>query len=61
MGDYGYTHTAPTWDHTIVVPAVLQAAGRVAADGAILDIGCGNGAMLAEIRRHGAWKLDGGT
>jgi 2-polyprenyl-3-methyl-5-hydroxy-6-metoxy-1,4-benzoquinol methylase len=57
--DYFYADTAPTWDHSIILPAVIQAAQAVPADGSILDIGCGNGALLAEIRRLGSWSLRG--
>jgi 2-polyprenyl-3-methyl-5-hydroxy-6-metoxy-1,4-benzoquinol methylase len=57
--DYGYTHERPTWDHSIVLPCVLRAVQSIPATGAILDIGCGNGAMLAHIQRHGSWSLSG--
>jgi methionine biosynthesis protein MetW len=57
--DYGYTNTPATWDHTIVLPSVLQTVRSIPPDGAVLDIGCGNGAMLAEIQKHGAWTLCG--
>lgn len=57
--EYAYTHVNPTWDHSIVVPSVLDAARAVPEGGAILDLGCGNGAMMAEIRRNGKWRLQG--
>src|SRR5262245_58608310 len=59
MFDYGYSHTKPTWDHTIVLPSVLEVLRSISPDGAVLDIGCGNGAMLAEIQKHGWWTLCG--
>jgi SAM-dependent methyltransferase len=57
--DYAYSGTEPTWNHSIVLPPILTALKDVPAGGMILDIGCGNGAMLAEIRRHGDWSLFG--
>src|SRR5579871_3903024 len=57
--DYTYTHIQPTWDHSIVLPPIMQAIRSMPADGSILDLGCGNGAMLAEIKKHGSWKLRG--
>jgi 2-polyprenyl-3-methyl-5-hydroxy-6-metoxy-1,4-benzoquinol methylase len=57
--EYNYSHTSPTWDHAIVLPPIIRAAQSIPSNGSILDIGCGNGAMLAEIRRLGAWRLCG--
>lgn len=57
--DYAYTHALPTWDHSIILPPIIRAVRSIPPDGAVLDIGCGNGAMLAEIRRLGSWKLCG--
>jgi 2-polyprenyl-3-methyl-5-hydroxy-6-metoxy-1,4-benzoquinol methylase len=57
--DYAYTHIQPTWDHSIVLPPIMQAIQSMPKDGSVLDLGCGNGAMLAEIRKHGSWKLRG--
>ena len=57
--DYSYFHTGPTWDHGIILPPIIQAAQSIPFNGSVLDIGCGNGAMLAEIRQHGSWRLCG--
>ena len=57
--DYSYTHIQPTWDHSIVLPPIMQAIQSMPKDGSVLDLGCGNGAMLAEIRKHGSWNLRG--
>ena len=57
--DYGYSHTLPTWDHRIVIAPILRALETTPTDGAILDMGCGNGAMLAEIQRLGPWTIRG--
>jgi 2-polyprenyl-3-methyl-5-hydroxy-6-metoxy-1,4-benzoquinol methylase len=56
---YDYFHTAPTWDHGIVLPPILKAVGSIPPNGSVLDIGCGNGALLAELRRRGSWRLCG--
>jgi 2-polyprenyl-3-methyl-5-hydroxy-6-metoxy-1,4-benzoquinol methylase len=57
---YNYSHTRPTWDHRIVLPPIIQAARSIPPHGSILDIGCGNGAILAEIRQLGSsWRLCG--
>jgi|ERR1035441_5736038 2-polyprenyl-3-methyl-5-hydroxy-6-metoxy-1,4-benzoquinol methylase len=57
--EYSYSSTAPTWDHGIVLPPIVQAVQSIPSNGSILDIGCGNGAMLAEIRQLGSWSLYG--
>lgn len=57
--DYTYSHIRPTWDHSIVLPPIIQAARSIPSGGSVLDIGCGNGAMLAEIRKLGTWRLCG--
>ncbi|MGC9950218.1 MAG: hypothetical protein ABSF64_27960 [Bryobacteraceae bacterium] len=46
--DYSYTDALPGWDHSIVLPPIVQALRSIPSDGAVLDMGCGNGAMLAE-------------
>ncbi len=51
--EFGYSHVQPAWNHSIVFPPILEALKSVPSDGAILDIGCGNGAMLAEIQKRG--------
>ena len=57
--DYSYLHTDPPWDHSMLFPPILEALKSIPPNGAVLDIGCGNGAMLAEIRKHGHWRLYG--
>ena len=57
--DYGYSHTHSTWDHSIVLPPIIRAAQSTPSKGSILDIGCGGGAMLAEIQKLGPWRLCG--
>lgn len=57
--NYNYSRTGPTWDHSIVLPPVIQAARSIPSKGSILDIGCGNGAMLAEVRKLGSFRLCG--
>ncbi|MGC9951214.1 MAG: class I SAM-dependent methyltransferase [Bryobacteraceae bacterium] len=57
--DYSYTDALPGWDHSIILPPIVKALRSVRPNGAVLDIGCGNGAMLAEIRKLGSWKLCG--
>jgi len=57
--DYGYAHAHPTWDHSIILPPIVQALQSLPSNGAVLDIGCGNGALLAEIRKLGTWNLCG--
>ena len=56
---YRYSGTRPTWDHSIVLPLVCNALTSVPSDGTILDLGCGNGSMLEEIRTRGSWRLHG--
>ncbi len=57
--EYSYSHTSPTWDHRIVLRPIIQAAQSIPSNGSVLDIGCGNGAMLVEIRQLGSWRLCG--
>jgi 2-polyprenyl-3-methyl-5-hydroxy-6-metoxy-1,4-benzoquinol methylase len=57
--DYGYCDVHPTWDHSIVLPPIIRAAQSTPSKGSVLDIGCGNGAMLAEIRKLGPRVLCG--
>jgi SAM-dependent methyltransferase len=57
--DYAYTRVLPTWDHSIILPPIVEATRSIPHDGAVLDIGCGNGALLAEIRKQGSWRLCG--
>jgi 2-polyprenyl-3-methyl-5-hydroxy-6-metoxy-1,4-benzoquinol methylase len=57
--NYTYSHTGLTWDHSIVLPPILQATRSIPHNGSILDIGCGNGAMLAEIRKVSSSRLCG--
>jgi 2-polyprenyl-3-methyl-5-hydroxy-6-metoxy-1,4-benzoquinol methylase len=57
--DYAYTDIQPTWDHSIVLPRIFEELKSVPPQGTILDVGCGNGALLAEIRKRGSWRLLG--
>ena len=57
--DYSNTDVVPGWDHSIILPPIVKALRSIPPDGAVLDIGCGSGAMLAEIRKRGSWKLCG--
>ncbi len=57
--DYEYTHIGPGWDFSYVEPPIWDALEAIPKDGEILDIGCGNGAMLAEIEKRGSWRLFG--
>lgn len=57
--EYDYSDTRPTWDHSIILPPIIQAVKSIPPNGSVLDIGCGNGAMLAEIGKLGSWKLYG--
>jgi SAM-dependent methyltransferase len=57
--DYAYSHTRPTWDHSIILPFIREAVRSIPSEGSVLDIGCGNGAILGEIRQLGSWKLCG--
>ena len=44
-----YSGTAPSWDHSLVLPAVKEFLSSFASPVKLLDIGCGNGAMLAAL------------
>jgi 2-polyprenyl-3-methyl-5-hydroxy-6-metoxy-1,4-benzoquinol methylase len=57
--DYTYSHSRPTWNHSIIMPPLLAAIRCVPAEGRVLDVGCGNGALLAELRAMGTWQLFG--
>jgi len=57
--DYSYTDALPGWDFSIILPPIVQALRSIPPDSAVLDMGCGNGSMLAEIRKLGKWKLCG--
>lgn len=57
--DYEYQHGRPTWDQSLILPHVLAALREIRPDGSVLDLGCGNGALLAEIRQYGSWSLRG--
>jgi 2-polyprenyl-3-methyl-5-hydroxy-6-metoxy-1,4-benzoquinol methylase len=57
--NYCYSHTRPTWEHSIILPPIIRALQSIPPNGSVLDIGCGNGAILAEIQHHGSWSLFG--
>ncbi len=57
--EYNYLTPESQWDHSIIWPFVLKALSSVPPQGAILDVGCGNGAILSLVRSLGAWKLTG--
>jgi len=57
--DYEYPDASRRWDHDLVLPPVFEALKSIPATGSVLDIGCGNGAILADIRKRGSWKLCG--
>ena len=56
---YKYASVQPTWDFSIVMPPILQALRLIPPNGRVLDIGCGNGALLAELSKRGSWALHG--
>ncbi len=53
---YPYAGQRPTWDHRLVLPSIRRFLSG--ASGSLLDLGCGNGAILAELRSTG-WRLFG--
>jgi 2-polyprenyl-3-methyl-5-hydroxy-6-metoxy-1,4-benzoquinol methylase len=59
LAEYGYHDVHPTWDHSIVLTPISEALRSLPPDGSVLDIGCGNGAMLAEMRKLGPWRFFG--
>jgi 2-polyprenyl-3-methyl-5-hydroxy-6-metoxy-1,4-benzoquinol methylase len=62
--DYGYTAAGATWSHRYLDAPLLRMISR--APGAagdilkVLDLGCGNGALVCELltRGHDAWGID---
>jgi 2-polyprenyl-3-methyl-5-hydroxy-6-metoxy-1,4-benzoquinol methylase len=57
--EYEYTCVEPTWDFTILLPSLLSALRQIPPGARVLDIGCGNGAILCELQKHGNWRLSG--
>jgi len=57
--EYDYSHGRPTWEHSIILPPIVRAVRSLPPGGTVLDIGCGNGALLIEMRKLGSWKLCG--
>lgn len=59
MPAFAYDVAECKWDHSIILPPIMAALQGLPAGASILDIGCGNGALLNEIKRHGDWNLYG--
>lgn len=59
VDQYPYRSLAATWDHSIILPHLLDKVRSLPSHASIFDSGCGNGALLAEIARHGSWHLAG--
>jgi 2-polyprenyl-3-methyl-5-hydroxy-6-metoxy-1,4-benzoquinol methylase len=55
--EYCYETAEARWDHSIVLPPIMAALRDLPAGASLLDIGCGNGALLSEIGRYGNWSL----
>ncbi len=53
---YPYAGQTATWDHTLVLPSIHRFLASSSGD--LLDLGCGNGAILAELISTG-WRLFG--
>jgi 2-polyprenyl-3-methyl-5-hydroxy-6-metoxy-1,4-benzoquinol methylase len=56
---YSYDTARRKWKHGIVMPPILAALRTLPEDAALLDVGCGNGALLSELGRYGRWRLCG--
>jgi len=57
--EYVYPDITRRWDHTPILPPIVKALQTIPAEGSVLDIGCGNGAVLADLQKLGSWKLSG--
>lgn len=47
--DYKYSHLEPTWDHTIMIPALRRMLRGLRPGDRLLDLGCGNGSLAATL------------
>lgn len=56
--EYGYEDSAPTWACTYVRPQLERWLGGLPPGSRVLDLGCGNGAMLGSFSGRG-WQLVG--
>src|SRR5437868_706045 len=55
---YPYTSSAPTWDHGLVIPSIRRFLSI--GSGNLLDLGCGNGSLLAalDVTRYKVFGAD---
>ncbi len=57
-GEYFYGHANCGYASTYVLPAIQKFLSGLPADAVVADAGCGNGSMLAALRKPG-WELHG--